>query len=378
MRRNNHYIVIAVILIFALLFSVMTIYAFGEKKSTRTNVSARSAALYLPETKSFLYAKNASDPMPMASTTKIMTAIIALEHSELSDIVKIDDSAIGTEGSSAYLRHGDVLSMEELLYALLLQSANDAAVAIACHIGGDINSFVDLMNEKAEMLGLSNTHFTNPHGLDDKEHYTTAEELAIIAATALENQIFRKIASTYKKSFVTDERSRTYVNHNRLLVDYDGCIGVKTGYTKRSGRCLVSAAERDGLRYVAVTLDAPNDWMDHRTMLNYGYDKMEKIQFATNFDHLYKIPIIDGKTEYIYAANTDDADIIVEKGDHRVDEYVKLTRYAVAPIEKGEILGEIIYTLDGRESARVQIVATESVEKQEKQGFFSKILSLIK
>ena len=196
MRRNNHYIVIAVILIFALLFSVMTIYAFGEKKSTRTNVSARSAALYLPETKSFLYAKNASDPMPMASTTKIMTAIIALEHSELSDIVKIDDSAIGTEGSSAYLRHGDVLSMEELLYALLLQSANDAAVAIACHIGGDINSFVDLMNEKAEMLGLSNTHFTNPHGLDDKEHYTTAEELAIIAATALENQIFRKIAST--------------------------------------------------------------------------------------------------------------------------------------------------------------------------------------
>ena len=194
----------------------------------------------------------------------------------------------------------------------------------------------------------------------------------------MSNDFFCDIVSTYKKTFTNDEKRRTYVNHNKLLVNYDGCIGVKTGYTRRSGRCLVSAAERDGLRYVAVTLDAPNDWNDHRVMLDLGYDKLKKIQFANNFDHLYKIPIIDGKTEYLYAANTDDASIIVENGDYRVNEYVKLVRYAVAPIEKGEILGEIIYTLDGKESARVQIVATESVEKQEKQGFFSKILSLIK
>lgn len=378
MKRNNPYIFVAVMLIFILLFSVMTIYAFGEKKNTKTNVSARSAALYLPETKTFLYTKNSSVPMPMASTTKIMTALIALEHSELSDMVKIDDSAIGTEGSSAYLRRGDVLAMEELLYALLLQSANDAAVAIACHIGGDVSGFADLMNEKALALGLSNTHFTNPHGLDDKEHYTTAEDLAIIASQAMEDPTFRKIASTYKKSFVTDERSRTYVNHNKLLMGYEGCIGVKTGYTKRSGRCLVSAADRDGLSYIAVTLDAPNDWNDHRAMLDFGYEKMEKIQFATNYDHLYKIPVICGKEEFLYAANTDEASVIMEKGEHEVKEYVKLVRYAIAPINKGDILGEIIYTLDGKESARVQIVATKSIEKKENQNFFNKILSLIK
>lgn len=375
MKRNNPYIFVAVMLIFVLLFSVMTIYTFGEKNFTKTNVSAFSAALYLPETKKFLYTKNANQRMPMASTTKIMTAMVALEHSDLAEVVEIDDSSIGIEGSSAYLRRGDVLSMEELIYALLLQSANDAAVAIACHVGGDLSGFVDMMNEKVEDLGLSNTHFTNPHGLDDPEHYTTAADLAIISATALSNPLFRKITSTYKKSFISPDRSRTYVNHNKLLSSYEGCIGVKTGYTKRSGRCLVSAAERDGLSYVAVTLNAPNDWSDHRTLLDLGFDKMEKIQFADRFDHLYKIPVIGGEFDYTFAANTESASIIVEKGEHQLSEYLKLVRYAIAPIEKGDILGEIIYTLDGKEAARVQIIATESVNKKEKQGFFSKILS---
>lgn len=375
MKRTNPNIFIAVLMIFVLLFSIMTIYAFGEKKTTKSSISAISAALYLPETKTFVYSKNSNKQMPMASTTKIMTALVALDKAELDETVAVDDSAIGIEGSSAYLRHGDVLSMEELLYALLLQSANDAAVAIACHIGGSLSGFVDLMNEKATEIGLSNTHFTNPHGLDHEDHYTTAEDLAILAAVALENPTFKMITSTYKKSFVSEERCRTYFNHNKLLLRYDGCIGVKTGYTKRSGRCLVSAAERDGLCYIGVTLNAPNDWNDHQAMLDQGFEAMEKISFATNFDHLYKIPVIEGKRDFLVAANTDAASIIVKKSEHEINEYVKLARYVIAPISKGDILGEIIYTLDGKEAARVQIVATESIEKEEKNGLFSKLFS---
>lgn len=376
MKRDNKGLYIAALLLAAVIFSFLTIYAFGEHKSSGFSVSAKSAVLYQPETEVFLYSKNSDARLPMASTTKIMTALVALENSELDEIVEVDDSAIGTEGSSAYLRRGDILTMEELLYALLLQSANDAAVAIACHIGGDAEGFADMMNEKAEELKLTDTHFVNPHGLDGEEHYTTARELALIAAEAMKNDTFRKIVSTYKKSFVTEERSRTYVNHNKLLRLYDGCIGVKTGFTKKSGRCLVGAAERDGLTFITVTLDAPSDWSDHSTMLSYGYDRLEKVTFAEEFDHMYKIPVLDGASEYLTVANTERAEIITERGERTADEHIRLVRYAIAPINRGDILGEIIYTLNGEEAARVPLVATETVNKKEKQGFFDKILSI--
>ena len=362
MKRSNPYIFISIFLLLVLTFSVMTIYAFGEKKNERTNVSAKSASLYLHETGEFLFSKNADVRMPMASTTKIMTALVAIESCSLSDMVKIDESAIGTEGSSAYLKSTDVLSMEELLYALLLQSANDAAVAIACYVGGDNEGFSNMMNKKAELLGLQNTHFTNPHGLDSKEHYTTAHDLAIITSCALDNPIFKTIVSTYKKTFSTENRSRTYVNHNRLLLSYDGCIGVKTGYTKKSGRCLVSAAERDGLTYVSVTLNAPDDWNDHKMMMDYGFEQMEKISFCQSFDHIYQVPVINGKCDNIIVHNPDGAEIIVKKGEHEIGEFVKLSRFVVAPIKEGDILGEIIYTLNGKEVTRAKLVAAEDAK----------------
>ena len=376
MRRDNRSVYVAALILAALIFSFLTIYAFGEHKEHAFSTSAHSAVLYQPQTDVFLYSKNADERMPMASTTKIMTALIAIESSDPDELVVVDDSAIGVEGSSAYIRQGDVLTMEELLYALLLQSANDAAVAIACHIGDDVEGFSALMNKKAVELGLSNTHFTNPPGLDNEHHYTTARELAMITAEALKNPQFRKIVSTYKKSFVSEDRSRTYVNHNKLLNLYDGCIGVKTGFTKKSGRCLVGAAERDGLEFITVTLDAPSDWNDHSTMLNYGFEKLERICFAEEFDHLYKIPVLDGESEYLIAANTEGADMILRRGDSAFQEHVRLVRYAIAPINRGDILGEIIYTIDGKESARLPIIATESVNKKEKEGFLSKIISI--
>ena len=378
MKRNVINLYVAILLLVALLFSLLTIYAFGEEETGGLSVSARSAALYQPDNEIFLYKKNADMRLPMASTTKIMTALLAIENSDPADLVLIDDSAVGVEGSSAYLRSGDILTMEELTYALLLQSANDAAVAIACYIGGDVEGFSALMNEKAADLGLTNTHFTNPHGLDDKDHYTTSHDLSIIAAEAMKNDNFCKIVSTYKKTFSTEERSRTYVNHNKLLKLYDGCVGVKTGFTKKSGRCLVGAAKKDGLTFISVTLDAPSDWSDHKKLLDMGYDRLERITLSESFDHTYKIPVIDGDKEFVNVTNPDGAFIITEKSEHTEKSYLKLVRYAIAPVAEGDILGEIIYTVDGKEAARVNLVACETVNKKKEKGLLDKFLSIFK
>ena len=236
--------------------------------------------------------------------------------------------------------------------------------------------FSTLMNDRARKMELSDTSFDNPHGLDSEGHYTTARDLAIIASVALKNDCFLKIVSTYKKTFATEERSRTYVNHNKLLWMYDGCIGVKTGFTKKSGRCLVAAAERDGLRFITVTLDAPSDWSDHTKMLDYGFDSLERIRLSKGFDHIYKIPVIGGINSELTVANTDDRYVIIPRNGAAVEEQIKLVRYVIAPIYRGEILGEIIYTQNGKELARVPLVSTEDMKTKSKTGLFSKILSI--
>jgi len=377
MKRNLN-IYVAILLIAALVFSLLTIYAFGHEENRKISVSARSAVLYQPETRIFLFAKNSNVKMPMASTTKIMTGLVAIENSNLTDIVVIDEKSVGIEGSSAYLRVGDELTMEELLYALLLQSANDAATAIAYHIGGDIDGFASLMNDKAQTLGLKNTHFTNPHGLDNEEHYTTAEELAIIAAEALKNDTFKSVVSTYKKTFSTEERSRTYVNHNKLLRMYDGCIGVKTGFTKKSGRCLVAAAERDGLTLISVTLDAPNDWNDHKMMFDFGFESIEKITLAEPGDYCYRVPLLDGEADDVLVTNPDEASVIIDKGEHEIQRQIKLIKYAIAPVKAGDILGEVIFTIDGQEATRVNLIAQETVLKKKEKGLLDRFLSIFK
>ncbi len=374
--KSNINLYIILLIIVALIFSFLTIYAFGHETSTDISLSAHSAVLYQPENDIFLYSKSADTKMPMASTTKIMTALVALDGTSLQDTVIIDERAVGVEGSSAYLKAGEVLTIEELLYALLLQSANDAAVAIACHVAGDVDAFALLMNDKAKDLGLSCTNFTNPHGLDDKEHYTTARELAIITAEAMKNESFRKITSTYKKTFSTEDRTRTYVNHNKMLLNYEGCIGVKTGYTQRSGRCLVVAAERNGLEFISVTLDAPNDWSDHTKLLDYGYDTLERIDLAKVDEYCYNVPIINGDKESILVTNDKDISIIVEKGDHSLNKHIKLIRYAVAPISEGDVLGEIIFTIDGKEVDRCNLIARENAGSNEKKSLLDRLTSL--
>ena len=268
--KYNKEKIITILIAATLIFSLFTIYAYSAK-IPEMKLSAKAAALYDLESESFIFSKNERTRLPMASTTKIMTAIVVIENAPLDKTVTVDDRAIGVEGSSVYLLKGESLSIESLLYALMLRSANDAAAALAYEISGSIESFALLMNEKAASLGLSDTNFENPHGLDSNNHYTTAHDLAIISAYAMRIPEFVEICSTYKKEIPSSLQSRILLNHNKLLSTYDDCIGIKTGYTKKSGRSLASAAEKDGKTLICVTINAPDDWNDHKKLYNYGF-----------------------------------------------------------------------------------------------------------
>ena len=368
MKRNNRFSIAAALLIGALLFGVFSLMISATDE---LSVSARAAALYEPENGKFIFEKNKNARLPMASTTKIMTALIAIENADLTEKVKIDPRAIGIEGSSLYLENGEELSLEDLVYAVMLRSANDAAAAIAYRISGSIEDFAALMNERARALGLRDTHFTNPHGLDDEDHYTSAGDLAIIAASAVKNETFKKIASTYKKTIENSAGTRRLlVNHNKLLLLYDGAIGMKTGFTKRSGRCLVGAAERDGVTLVSVTINAPDDWNDHKRMLDLGFSLYEARELAAPGEYSYTLPVVGSDTEAIIAKNISRLTKIREKSAPEIQATVKLSRYVAAPIQKGDILGRVIFTENGTEIGWVDIVAAEGAMIKKEKHFF--------
>jgi D-alanyl-D-alanine carboxypeptidase len=338
--------------------------------------NAKSSSLYNVNTKTFLYRDNSEIKLPMASTTKIVTALIAIETLDPDEIIKVPKDATGIEGSSIYLKEGDKISVSDLIYSVLLQSANDAATVLALRISGDVDSFADKMNERVSSLGLSNTHFENPHGLDSSQHYTTAYDLALIASEALNNEQFRKITSTYKHTFKIGDETRTIVNHNKLIKLYDGCIGVKTGFTKKCGRCLVGAAERDGLSFITVTIDAPSDWNDHALMLDFGYDTLEKVMLADVGEYSYELGVVGGKDEKITVTNTTSLSYIKDRNKGVIDRHVRLVQFAEAPVTPSDTLGEVIFTLDGREIGRISLYPCECVEKAKSEGLLKKLKSI--
>ena len=356
--RDARSAIIALILMTCIIIMLMTILASADGAF---NVSGKSALLYEPKTKTIIYSKNIDERLPMASTTKIMTALLAIEMLDFEQVVTVPREAVGIEGSSVYLAEGDTLTVRDLIYSVLLQSANDAAEMLAILMGGDVHGFSELMNARALQLGMLNTHFDNPHGLDSETHYTTARDLATLAATALENEAFREITSTYKYTFLLSEKMRTVVNHNKLLRSYEGMIGVKTGYTKRSGRCLVSAAERNELTLIAVTLDAPDDWRDHKAMLDLGFSEYERVPLRDIIPTEYTLPVFSSDSDTIKAhiPNPDSVYLIKRKTDGKIKAITDLVRYAAAPVKAGDPLGEVIFTLDGRIIGRVEIVAKE-------------------
>lgn len=346
-----------------------------------TGTSARAAVLIEAGSGEIVFRQNEKARLPMASTTKIMTALVALEALPLDTVVAVTADSVGVEGSSIYLSEGETLTLEELLYALLLESANDAAVAIAVAVAGSVEDFSALMNEKANALGLTNTHFVNPHGLDHDEHYTTAYELALIARAALQNGDFRRICSTTRKTIPLrgNEGVRLLINHNKLLKSYDGCIGVKTGFTKKTGRCLVSAAERDGITLIAVTLGAPDDWRDHTAMLNYGFDVYETVRLCTPGDYRAPLWLVSGQEEYVMVENTDALSVTMRRGHGPITCVVERRRFDFAPIRAGAEVGRLVFfeeTADGecRMLGAVPLYAAYGVEAVTyKQSFWDRL-----
>lgn len=286
------------------LFFLLTFPVYGEVNASQVHVSAQAAVLLDAESGRVLYEKNGHEPLRIASITKIMTAIVAIELGDLDDVVTVSPNASGVEGSSIYLLPGEKLSLEDLLYGLMLRSGNDAAVAIAEHIGGSVEGFVFLMNQKARELGMEHTVFSNPHGLDThEEHYSTAYDMALLSAYAMKNETFAQIVATKRKTVPMpgEEWDRVWYNKNRLLSMYPYADGIKTGYTKRAGRTLVSSSTKDGHRLIAVTLNAPNDWQDHMALYEYGYRKYRQVTLAQEgaLVHHEKLTRKDGQFIYM-------------------------------------------------------------------------------
>lgn len=325
-------------------------------------MSAKSYILIDAENGRVLYAQNENEKLPMASTTKIMTALVAIENSNPDDTVTVSNNAANTEGSSMYLKAGDKISMRELLYGLMLASGNDAAVAIAEHISGNVESFAVKMTERAKETGALDTSFKNPNGLDADGHYTTAKDLALITQEALKNPLFAEIVQTKSINL----SGTTYTNHNKLLSKYEGITGVKTGFTKRCGRCLVSSCERSGFSLIAVTLNDPDDWNDHIYLYDKAFAEYKYHQIISNGQNAGIITTIDGNPLNLIYKGVVGA-YLNESEIRRVSVKNNMPDSLSLPVKRGERAGSAYVSVDGVSLGGCEIVFGESREISEKR-----------
>lgn len=336
-----------------------------------TDTSAKAAIVINGITGEVIYEHNARERLPMASTTKIMTSLILAEQEDLTKEICCTKEMVTVEGSSMGLLVGDRVTYHDLLYGMLLASGNDAANTTAISIAGSTEKFAELMNQKAKELNLENTHFVTPSGLDAEEHYTTAYELAIIAKEALSNETFAKAAASQsaRLCYGNPPYNRTLTNHNKLLKMYDDVVGVKTGFTKKSGRCLVSASRKDGKFVIAVTLNDGDDWNDHRKLLDLGLSLVENKNFSPESNQVV-----------IETANGQKMDLCIPSAQMTVSENsvvtykIKLPPFVYENIVNGEQIGEISYFCNGELVCTLPIVATKTIEiKQNKKTLFFEI-----
>lgn len=325
------------------------------------DVSAQSAILYDCTTGTVLYEMNSNRRSLIASTTKIMTALVAAELYDMDQSVVIKPEWCGAEGSSMYLTAGETVTVKDLLYGLMLMSGNDAAQAIACLYTGDSADFVELMNAKAQQLGLNDTHFSNPSGLDADDHYSTSADLARLSCAALKNEIFASVCGTRQ----VEAANRFMTNHNKLLFLIPGASGVKTGYTDSAGRCLVSAVERDGRMLVAVTLDAPDDWNDHEKLYDMGF-----------YDMRVRNIIKEGTVGYAYAAGKGSVKLhtsrditycLTAQEIDRLEVTLKGDRIVYGGRKAGDTYGEITIKLDGVVICTEPVYFSEDIEEEAPQ-----------
>ncbi len=351
-------------------FFVLVVLSEIACQTLAVSTSAQSAILIEQSSGRVLYESNADEERLIASITKIMTALAAIEHGDLGKTYKVTSHDMA-EGSSMYLQVGEELTLEELLYGLLLVSGNDAALAVAHCVSGEVEAFVALMNETAHSLGMTHSSFANPNGLDAEGHYSSARDMARLTAYALENETFRRIVST---EFVTIGE-RYLKNHNKLLSLCEGCIGVKTGFTKAAGRTLVTAAQRDGMTLICVTLKDGDDWNDHMALFDFGFDAYRMETPVTAGKKLAQTLVYGGEKSGVRLAAERDLAFPVTDGEKLTVKVVAPTSVA-APIAVGQILGTVCAFLDGKEVASVNLVAMESVAQakdDDQKGFFQRI-----
>ncbi len=345
----------------------MTVSAVGDSATASVVLDAMDNRV--------LYAKNADARRAMASTTKIMTAYLICLHADLEKTVSVTREMVAVEGTSMYLSVGDSVTFRQLLYGMLLSSGNDAANAAAIGLCGSLSAFVTLMNEEAVQLGLTATHFDTPSGLDGPTHYTTALDLARLTAKALQNEEFSAVCRTKSVTLTYGGKQHTLTNHNRLLSSYEGAIGVKTGYTDKAGRCLVSAAERNGHRLVCVTLNDRNDWADHKALLDYGFTLYDQIKAVIEGESLV-LPIVSGQEKEVLLTCPDIT--LAGVRAEQVEKRVLAGRYGYAPIHAGDALGMVEYRVGDSVLARQYLTAQSDVLPAKQPTFISLLFNNVK
>ena len=343
-------------LLAAAVFLMIMLFSVIPTEACAVTTSATAAVLMDADSGRILYAHNENAQMLIASTTKIMTALVAIENGCLSDVITVTREATLAEGTSMYLKEGEQLTLETLLYGLLLSSGNDAALAVADGVAGSVGDFVVLMNEKAAELGMTGTSFANPNGLDADGHYSTALDMARLACAAMENATLMRIASTKNVTV----GGRTMNNHNRLLNTVEGCTGLKTGYTRAAGRTLVSCAERNGQRLVAVTLQDGNDWADHAELFSYGFSVFPECTTVSRGETAVLLPVIDGVASSVDIVAADALSWPLQDGEELRVRW-ELPKVLAAPIRKNSIVGQAILLLNGTEVQRTALLCGSSV-----------------
>lgn len=371
--------------IIAAVLSCVMMFAFTPKTGAAENISlsAKAAVLIEAETGTIILAKNENQKLPMASTTKIMTTLLTLESGDLDKVYAVPDEALMTEGSSMGLCFGESVTKNELCYGMMLPSGNDAANTAALLISGSFESFAQRMNRRAAKIGMKNSNFVTPSGLHDEKHYSTAFDMALLTREALKNERFSEICRSKSIKLSSDgfQSDKYLSNTNRLLTKYQYCIGVKTGFTDEAGRCLVSAAERDGVKLIAVTLNASDDWNDHIKMFETGFACTKRVE-PDNFTDKFSVGLVGGMSDSVKCRLSKVPMFTSVNGSlPDITEKVFIPDFVYAPVMEGDEVGYVEYSAYGDVLCRRAIVADESCSYKNgdvKKSLYNSVIDMLK